>query len=27
MIRYYESIRLLPAVGRTEGNYRTYTGF
>ena len=25
MIRYYESIRLLPAVGRTEGNYRTYT--
>lgn len=25
MIRYYESIKLLPTVDRTEGNYRTYT--
>ncbi|MDE8346478.1 MAG: Cu(I)-responsive transcriptional regulator, partial [Acidocella sp.] len=24
MIRYYESIKLLPAVDRTEGNYRAY---
>lgn len=25
MIRYYESIGLLPGIGRTEGNYRSYT--
>lgn len=25
MIRYYESIKLLPTVGRTKGNYRTYS--